>query len=127
MLVALPPVSSGKKIKSYTEDECVICGWGISIFQKQYPLQKLHDSWNAIADKAQEWKVLEAKYNELHEKIQVGTVPKKIHKVCRLEIVGQKLSRVQKSSKKSFIEENVLEAVANLSPRQMNHIHEEVV
>lgn len=112
MLVASPPETTGKKSKTRTEDECVICEE--SKWSKKNPLLKPNqDTWNTIAEKAQEWKGLGTNYDDLYEKIQVDAAPQKIHKLCKLEIVEQKLKRAQDSHRKSVIEANVGEADEN--------------
>lgn len=116
LLVASPPETTSKKTKTHTEDECAICEASIS--SKMNPLQKPNqDTWNNIAAKAQEWKGLGTKHDDLHEKIQVDAEPSKIHKLCRLEIVGQKLTRALDTHNKSVLSEKVGEAVGIPTPQ----------
>ncbi|XP_063222022.1 uncharacterized protein LOC134530774 isoform X1 [Bacillus rossius redtenbacheri] len=110
LLNASPPEPIGKKTKTRAEDDCVICKQ--STTSKRNPLQNPNqDTWNKIAEKALEWKDLGTSFDDIHEKIQVNALPRKIHKVCRLEVVGHKLLRAQDTYyRKSMPEENVGEA-----------------
>lgn len=116
MLIASPPEPPSKRSKTNPEAECVICE--LSATTKNNPLQQPNqDTWNNFAEKAQQWKGLGTKYDDIHEKIKVGAAPSQVHKLCKLEIVGQKLTRAQDAHRKFVFIENVGEAGGEPTPQ----------
>jgi hypothetical protein len=96
LLIASTPGPTGKKTKPLIADnECVVCHK--SGTSKSNPLiEPNQETWNTIYLKTQSWKNLGTKFDNLFEIIQFGAAPKEIHKLCKLEIVGEKLKRAQK-------------------------------
>lgn len=93
IFVAEPPRSS-KYARTEHDKPGVICGKAAT--SKKNPLQQpSQESWNILAKKSEEWRELNTDFSNLYERIQLDKTPRKVHKICKLDVTGIKLKRAQ--------------------------------
>jgi len=84
---------------------CVVCKSKNST--QHNPLQlPSPKTWNLLAGKAQEWKGLDSNYSSLHANIRLEGTPLPIHKICKLNITGNRLKKAKEANRKSIIAQN---------------------
>lgn len=89
--------TNSKKVK--TEDnkvECAICKKSVEI-KKDGGIILSQLNWNILSEKCLEWRnIKENKFSKLFETIRVSEAPRPIHKLCRLNVIGQRLIQAKK-------------------------------
>ena len=99
IFVEEPPESANKCAKINNEKACIICGKAKTI--KRNPLQRPSpNTWNLLDLNSEEWRELGTDLRILYKCIQVDKTPRKVHKICRLNVTGIKLKRAEKLQNK---------------------------
>ena len=94
LFVAKPPTNKKRLLSDEKTAESVVCH--DSHKTKQNPLQlPTHDTWRNLAEAAEEWRDLKGKYAELYQRINLSQPPCLMHKVCKLNIIGNTLTHAK--------------------------------